>query len=297
MPGGDSVKKHNRSSSKARIVILVILLAVICVAGAELTASYFFAPELFETVTGPIRSGARSAVSLCKNAASDVAAFFEGLSQSDEPQTDEDSQLADAPLLEEDTVFADPSVTELKMLHGKEILTGGFLQIDYFNQGEAPWADQPYGSDDIGRYGCGPTVMAMVVSSMTDFETDPAQMAQWAVDNHHWASKHGSYLSIVEGASQAFGLTATSIEPTEDAIQTALLSGDLVVALMGPGHFTKGGHFIVLHGITLNGSILVADPNSRERSLMEWEPQLILDELSSSNANGAPLWVISKRTN
>lgn len=41
------------------------------------------------------------------------------------------------------------------------------------------------------------------------------------------------------------------------------------------------------------GTILVADPNSEERSLMEWEPQLILDELSASTANGAPLWVLS----
>jgi len=39
--------------------------------------------------------------------------------------------------------------------------------------------------------------------------------------------------------------------------------------------------------------ILVADPNSEERSLMEWDPQLILDELSASTASGAPLWVLS----
>ena len=62
---------------------------------------------------------------------------------------------------------------------------------------------------------------------------------------------------------------------------------------MGPGHFTSGGHFIVLRGVTLTGKLLVADPVSDERSLMEWDPQLILDELSASRHNGAPLWVIS----
>ena len=62
---------------------------------------------------------------------------------------------------------------------------------------------------------------------------------------------------------------------------------------MGPGHFTQGGHFILLRGVTLSGMILVADPNSEERSLMEWDPQLILDELSASTASGAPLWVLS----
>ena len=62
---------------------------------------------------------------------------------------------------------------------------------------------------------------------------------------------------------------------------------------MGPGHFTRNGHFIVLRGITLTGAILVADPNSVERSLTEWDAQLILDELSYSHQFGGPLWVIS----
>ena len=74
----------------------------------------------------------------------------------------------------------------------------------------------------------------------------------------------------------------------------AASAATLLVALMGPGHFTKGGHFILLRGVTLTGTLLVADPNSVERSLAEWEPQLILDELSSSTNNGAPLWVLSK---
>ena len=67
----------------------------------------------------------------------------------------------------------------------------------------------------------------------------------------------------------------------------------MLVALEGTGHFTNGGHFIVLRGVTLTGKLLVADPASEERSLMEWDPQLVLDELSASRSNGAPLWVIS----
>jgi hypothetical protein len=63
---------------------------------------------------------------------------------------------------------------------------------------------------------------------------------------------------------------------------------------MGPGHFTQGGHFILLRGITLDGKVLVADPSSRERSLTAWDPQVILDELSSSTSAGAPLWTLSK---
>ena len=78
-----------------------------------------------------------------------------------------------------------------------------------------------------------------------------------------------------------------------EKITQALASGQVCVALMREGHFTSGGHFIVLRGVTLEGKILVADPNSRQRSLIAWDPQLIIDELSHSRSSGAPLWCIS----
>ena len=136
--------------------------------------------------------------------------------------------------------------------------------------------------------------MAMVVSSLTDQNRDPLEMAQWAVSRGHWAKRSGSRLSIVMDAAAEFGLSAAPFsERSPEALLEALLSGELLVALMGPGHFTKSGHFIVLRGVTLSGSVLVADPNSSERSLMEWAPELILEELSSSTSDGAPLWIIS----
>ena len=135
----------------------------------------------------------------------------------------------------------------------------------------------------------------MVVASMTDTQTDPALMSQWAADQGYWARRSGSYLSIVEGTAQAHGLQAESFPGrTPDELLEELLSGKVLVALMGPGHFTNRGHFILLRGVTLSGQVLVADPNSAERSLSVWDPQLILDELSKSTNNGAPLWSIAQ---
>ena len=123
---------------------------------------------------------------------------------------------------------------------------------------------------------------------------DPAQMAAFAAKEGYCAKKRGSYLSIVNGIARAYGLESKAIdELSVDAVYDALLSGDMLVALEGPGHFTNGGHFIVLRGVTLTGKLLVADPASKERSLLEWDPQLVLDELSASRSSGAPLWVIS----
>ena len=98
----------------------------------------------------------------------------------------------------------------------------------------------------------------------------------------------------MQGVASGFGMTCSSPkELNVDELRTRLSSGEIAVALMKAGHFTDSGHFILLRGTTLNGNILVADPNSRERSLQEWDPQLIVNELSNSRTAGAPLWFLS----
>jgi len=236
----------------------------------------------------------RDTADLAGRTAQQAAAFWEELTAPD-PEVPE-TQPPSAPSLEESLPPAtEPPLTEVLETDSGQVLTGGTVPVTYFCQSDETWAEQPYGTDTIGPYGCGPTVMAMVVASMTDTDTDPAAMAAWAVQNGHWARRSGSYDSIVPGAAQAFGLEVESL-PTQDPedLRTALRDGKLLVAHIGPGHFTAGGHFILIHGATLTGDLLVADPNSPERSLMIWDPQIILDELSSARSHGAPLWVISK---
>ena len=58
--------------------------------------------------------------------------------------------------------------------------------------------------------------------------------------------------------------------------------------------FRSGGHFILLRGVTPEGQVLVADPASRERSLMPWDLDLIVSELSKTRSNGSPFWLISQ---
>ena len=299
------MKQKPRTNHRKRNIVLIVLLALLCVCGAELAACRFFAPDLYERIVSPVRRTASAAVELCVSAAQSAVQSAQDLGQrlqeslaarsTPEPEPEPESQMAGDPTLTDVLPVSDPSITELVLTGGQFYLTGGTLEIVYFNQGDEPWASQPYGSDKIGGYGCGPTAMAMVVASMTDTQTDPALMSQWAAEQGYWARRSGSYLSIVEGTAQAHGLQAESFPGrTPDELLEELLSGKVLVALMGPGHFTNRGHFILLRGVTLSGQVLVADPNSAERSLSVWDPQLILDELSKSTNNGAPLWSIAQ---
>lgn len=168
----------------------------------------------------------------------------------------------------------------------------GATQVVYYNQLDKRYAHKPYGTDDIGTYGCGPTCMAMVVSSLTSETVDPVEMACWAYENGYWCSRSGSYHSLIPGAAKEWGLPVQGCGKTEgQRIVDALSQGKLVVAIMLKGHFTSSGHFIVLRGVE-NGKILVADPANYTRSQQAWDLSIILNEASGRAGAGGPFWII-----
>lgn len=170
--------------------------------------------------------------------------------------------------------------------------TDGVTEVVYFNQLDERWANKPYGTDNIGGYGCGPTSMSIVVSSLTDDIVDPIEMAQWAYENGGWCSKSGSYHALIPNAAKAWGLNVEGCTASEpQRIVDALSNGKLVVAIMTKGHFTSGGHFIVLRGVK-DGQIMVADPASTTRSGKLWDLSIILNEASKRAGAGGPFWII-----
>ena len=66
--------------------------------------------------------------------------------------------------------------------------------------------------------------------------------------------------------SEAYGLNCEGVGTDYASIKKALKKGKPVVALMGPGYFTRRGHFMVLIDIDENDNVTVADVGSRTRS-------------------------------
>ena len=175
---------------------------------------------------------------------------------------------------------------------GDVTFTDGVTPVVYFNQLDERYASQPYGTDNIGGYGCGPTAMSIVVSSLTDETVDPVAMAQWSYENGYWCKSSGSYHALIPAAAEAWGLPVSGCTTSEpQRILDALAEGKLVVAIMAEGHFTSSGHFIVLRGVK-DGQIMVADPASYKRSEQLWDLSIILNEASRRAGAGGPFWII-----
>ena len=205
-------KKH-----PIRDFIALLTLAVLCVGGAELSVARYAAPDVYESVVAPARDayeGARSRFAgyLARREAERELRRARELERQRELARQREleqqraaaalaaqiaAQEASAPAIRDKLVFADPTITEFIFENGREILTGGNVSLAYYNQGDEAWAEQRFGSDSIGGYGCGPTALAMAVSSLTGEAADPASVADWAARAGYCAPRSGSYLSLV----------------------------------------------------------------------------------------------------
>ena len=298
------------------------LLALACVGGVELLACRHFEPELYEEIVAPVRRAGHAAWdAVCRAGsaaaggagqataalAERVGAARQGLREwmeevSAPPPAEEMPPVVEESVLAQPEIapprdILNPLISDLVEREDLFYLTGGGVDVVYFNQTDEAREGQMYGTDPLRTHGCGPTALAMAVSTLTGEAVDPEDMARLCVKQGHWCKSHGSYLSIVQGVAELYGLRCESVdlEAVEDEeIYERLSAGELAVALMTKGHFTKGGHFILLRGTTLSGEILVADPASQDRSLIPWDLELILDELSPSRHDGAPLWFLSE---
>ena len=80
------------------------------------------------------------------------------------------------------------------------IFTDGGMEVMYYNQLDERWADVMYGtSSTIGQGGCGPTSMAIVVSTLTGDAHDPVELAQWSVANGHRCEGNGWHSIFCSG--------------------------------------------------------------------------------------------------
>lgn len=109
---------------------------------------------------------------------------------------------------------------------GDVTFTDGITPVVYYNQLDERYAGKAYGTDNIGGYGCGPTAMAIVVSSLTDDMVDPVEMAEWSYNNGYWCKSSGSYHALIPAAAGEWGLPVSGCTTAEpQRITDALANG------------------------------------------------------------------------
>lgn len=133
------------------------------------------------------------------------------------------------------------------LLTGEVVNKALMKQPPNYNQNDKDWKGIMYSRSNkkltIGNNGCGPTAAADVVAGRWDKTVTPVEMAAKAVKNGYCAEEDGTYRSFFAYIAGLYTCKFLRTGSTEE-VKKALLKGAYVVALMGPGYWTKGGHYI-----------------------------------------------------
>lgn len=138
----------------------------------------------------------------------------------------------------------------------------------------------------VASSGCGATSASMVIAYLTgDMTQTPYSLLMWTY-NHGYYTGDGLGHGAISRICSLYGVDVDWVANTSANIIQALTDGHPVIAHMGPGTFTNGGHYIVLRGLTDTGLVLVNDPNSADRTKRAWPLSLFLKEARRDHCFG-----------
>lgn len=165
------------------------------------------------------------------------------------------------------SVIPTPPVTITNSI--KNIKPINYLQTD------PKWKNHNYSAKGekktIGSSGCGVTASAMVIATLKDKNVTPITTAEWSMAHGYKALNQGTYYTYFVPQFKQYGITCRQLNSSNlygkssssahtEALN-ALKNGDWVIAVMGKGHWTSSGHFILLYKYE-NGYVFINDPAS-----------------------------------
>ncbi len=157
-------------------------------------------------------------------------------------------------------------------------------EIPQYLQWDERWGHASYGTGFIASCGCGPTAMSMVIAGLTgDATVTPVKVARYSEKNGYIDENNNTYWELMSKGGEHWGVKSFGGDTSEDFIAKELKAGHPIICSVGPGDFTKKGHFIVLTKYK-NGKVKVNDPFSQKNSDKLWKYSKIKDQIKS-------LWV------
>lgn len=167
----------------------------------------------------------------------------------------------------------------------KTVTTG--LNIPRFYQWDELWGYTVYSGTAFGLTGCCPTCLAMVYQGITgNHDLSPYDMGELAVRDGFATEYEGTVADFLVEEAYNLDLPVNEIDVTEKALKNALQSNQVVIANFGPGIFTQYGHYVVITAMKEDGTVIMNDPYSEERSNNTWDLKTIVEESQGLYAYG-----------
>ena len=166
----------------------------------------------------------------------------------------------------------------------------------FYTQTDPQWASDligPNPNNTLGSVGCGPTSMAMIISTLNSQAVTPHETGAFEASHGLYVPGSGSSWSIGPVMAANWHLQSRSLSPDVAAISAAVQSGALVIAPgTGPPPYSGVGHFVVIRSVTPSGKWLIGNPSGNNQPATEWDPQAMVT--SMINNRGGGIYAITK---
>ena len=159
-------------------------------------------------------------------------------------------------------------------------------------QTDPRWSKKPYRvpgeAATIGSSGCGPTAAAMLISTVTGKTFTPEDACKWSVEHGYKALKAGTYYAYFKPQFADFGIECDMLNwsktygkpdhANHKKVLELLKAGYYIIALMGPGLWTSGGHFVVVWWE--DDKIRINDPASTRTVRLNGDPRTFFSQVN-----------------
>lgn len=152
----------------------------------------------------------------------------------------------------------------------KPAQTGKFKQPVDYKQYDSKWATKIYSatgskSQTMKSSACGPSSAADVVATLKDSSVTPWTLAQLYMQAGFRTKNSGTAWGAFKWTANKYGFSKFVQTSSLATLKACLDAGGYVVCSMGPGYWTKGGHFICAWKYD-NTYIYCNDPASSKRT-------------------------------
>ena len=152
--------------------------------------------------------------------------------------------------------------------------TSGEKEADFplFLQWDPRWGYAYYGDDsNIAVSGCGPTSLSMALFYLTgDDSLTPDYLADYSMEHGYYVSGTGTAWALITDIPPLYGVSVSEPDADERLMKRELDKGNILIASVGPGDFTAGGHLLVIYDYDRSG-FKINDPNCIARSRQSWD--------------------------
>ena len=154
--------------------------------------------------------------------------------------------------------------------------TTGTPKLTYVSQIDNRWKNHPYTiinspNQTIGTSGCGVAASAMIIESIVGNISVP-ELADTFVKYGYRSPNNGTYWSVYRAVADEFNIEYR--ETSNFSVMLELLKNNhYIIASVGNGLFTTGGHYIMIYGID-------------GENLKIYDPYLYKEKFSTSTRRG-----------